>query len=111
MKHMMNKQRLKRENVAHAKTGGRSQDNAHLGFAPAFLDVATFTIYPSRFANGHPAPFHILDGLPDEAVAMRAPCGHVVAAKSTLISGFVRRGFFYTRSAAVRAMRDWGTKD
>ena len=107
MKRLMNKEWLKRENKAHAGTGGRSQDNAGLGFAPAFLDVATFAIYPSRFADGRLAPFHILDGLPDEAVVMRAPCGRVVAAKSTLVSGFVRRGFFYTRSAAVRAMREW----
>lgn len=109
MKRLMSKDLLKRENVAHAGTGGRSEDNAGLGFAPAFLDFATFTIHPSRFADGRPAPFHVLDGLPDEAIVVRAPCGRVVAAKSTIISGFVRRGFFYTRTAAVRATQEWVT--
>ena len=28
-------------------------------------------------------------------------------AKATLISGFVRDGFFYTRTAAARAVREW----
>ena len=107
MKSLMNKKQLQRENEAYAGTGGRSQANAGLGFAPAFLDFATFTIHPSRFADGRPAPFHVLDGLPEEAVVLRAPCGRVVAAKATLISGFVRGGFFYTRAAAARLVRDW----
>lgn len=107
MKRLMSKEVLKRENQLHAGSGGRSQENAGLGFAPAFLDYATFTIHASRFADGRLAPFHLLDGLPDEAVAVRSPCGRVVAAKSTLISGFVRGGFFYTRAAAARLLREW----
>lgn len=107
MKRLVNKELLKRENAAHAGTGGRSEENAGLGFAPAFLDFATCTIHASRFADGRPAPFHVLDGLPDEAVVVRSPCGRVVAAKATLISGFVRGGFFYTRAAAARLVREW----
>jgi len=103
----MTKDLLRDENVLHAGTGGRSQANSGLGFAPAFLDFATFAIHPSRFADGRPAPFHVIDGLPDEAIAIRSPCGRVVAAKSTLVSGFVRGGFFYTRAAAARLMREW----
>lgn len=76
-------------------------------FRPAFLDCATMTIYPARFADGRPAPFHLLDGLPDEVVADRLPSGRVVRAKATLISGFERDGFFYTRSAAARACEEW----
>lgn len=98
---------LAHENQVHAGTGGRSGENCGLGFRPAFLDFETQTIYPSRFANGLPAPFHVLDGLPDEVVADRASCGRVVAAKATLISGFVRNGFFYTRTAAARAAAQW----
>jgi hypothetical protein len=98
---------LSHENQVHAGTGGRSEENCGLGFRPAFLDFETQTIYPSRFANGLPAPFHVLDGLPDEVVADRAPSGRVVAAKATLISGFVRNGFFYTRTAAARAAAQW----
>ena len=54
-----------------------------LGFRPAFLDYATMTIYPCDFA------------------------GRVVVAKATLVAGFERKGYFYTRAAAARAMREW----
>ena len=107
MKRLMNAEVLKRENQVHAGTGGRSQGNAGLGFKPAFLDFATQTIYPSRFADGRLAPFHILDGLPEEVVVDRLPSGRVIAAKATLLSGFVRNGFFYTRTAAARAVAEW----
>ena len=107
MKRMVNTETLQRENVVHTGTGGRSEENAGLGFKPAFLDFATQTIYPSRFADGRLAPFHLLDGLPEEVVIDRAPNGRVVAAKATLISGFVRNGFFYTRTAAARAAAEW----
>ena len=104
MKRLMSEQLLKRENQVHAGTGGRSQENAGLGFKPAFFDFATQTIYPSRFADGRLAPFHILDGLPEEVVVDRSPTGRVISAKATLISGFERGGFFYTRTAAARAV-------
>jgi hypothetical protein len=107
VKRVMNPELLRRENVVHTGTGGRSQENSGLGFSPAFMDFATLAIYPSRFADGRPAPFHVLDGLPDEVVADRLPCGRVTAAKATLISGFVRNGFFYTRSAAAKAAAEW----
>ncbi len=107
MKPLMNEQRLLRENAVHAGTGGISRGNAGLGFRPAFLDFATLTIYPSRFADGRPAPFHLLDGLPDAVVTDRLPSGRVVAAKASLISGFERGGFFYTRRAAARACDQW----
>jgi len=110
MKRLMDKQHLARQNRDHAGTGGRSQENAGLGFAPAFYDYSTCTIHLSRFANGQPAPFHVLDGLPDEAVRMRTPDGRVIAGKSTLISGFVRGGYFYTRTAAARLLREWDRK-
>lgn len=107
MKRLMNAQLLKQENVAHAGTGGRSQGNFALGFHPAFLDTGTFAIYLSRFADGRPAPFHLLDGLPDEVVLRRSAAGRVMAAKASLVSGFERNGFFYTRTAAARAVAEW----
>lgn len=107
MKRVMNEKRLKHENRAHAASGGRSQANSSLGFRPAFLDFATQAIYPSRFADGRPAPLHLLDGLPNEVVVIRAPSGRVIAAKATLIAGFERNGFFYTRTAAARAVAEW----
>ncbi len=107
MKRLMNRFVLRIENVAHLGTGGRSQENAGLGFSPAFYDFATQKIYPSRFADGRLAPFHLLDGLPDEVVIARSPAGNVTAAKATLMSGFVRDGFFYTRTAAAKAAAEW----
>jgi hypothetical protein len=108
MKRAMNGERLRAENRQHAQGGGRSQANAGHGFRPAFLDFATQTVYLSRFADGALAPFHLLDGLPEHLVVDRAPSGRVIAAKSTLLSGFERNGFFYTRKAAARAVADWG---
>jgi hypothetical protein len=107
MKNLLNEGVLRRENESHRGTGGVSQGNASLGFRPAFFDYATHAIFASRFRDGRPAPFHLLEGLPDEAVAIRAPDGRVVAAKATLVAGFERHGFFYTRSAAAKAVREW----
>jgi hypothetical protein len=78
-----------------------------LDFHAAFLDFDTQRIFPSRFADGRPAPLHLLDGLPDELVIDRAPSGRVIAAKASVIPGFVRDGYFYTRSAMARAAAEW----
>ena len=56
-----------------------------LGFRPAFLDYATMTIYPTDLAAA------------------------AVTARATLMAGFVRNGFFYTRTAAARAALQWAT--
>jgi hypothetical protein len=98
---------LKQENDRFAGTGGRSEENRELGFRPAFLDFSTCTIYLSRYRDGRIAPFHLLDGLPDEVVLVRSNCGRVVATKPSLISGFERNGYFYTRGAAARARAQW----
>jgi hypothetical protein len=111
MKRLVNARLLKQENIVHAATAGRSQGNCGFGFHPAFLDTGTFSIYLSRFADGRPAPFHLLDGLPDEVVLVRSPSGRVLAAKHTLVSGFERNGFFYTRTAAARAAAEWISRD
>ena len=55
-----------------------------LGFQPAFLDVATMSIYPWGSPEGFPAGGH------------------------TVVAGFERGGFFYTRRAATRACKEWG---
>lgn len=109
MKRIFTEALLKRENVAHAGSGGCSRESRKLGFSPAFLDFATQTIYRSCFADGRAAPFHLLDGLPDAVVVSRSASGRVTAAKATLVSGFERNGFFYTRTAAARAVAEWGS--
>lgn len=107
MKHLMSKELLREENVEHLGSGGRSQENADLGFRAAFYDFATQKIYPSRFADGRLAPCHLLDGLPEEVVIDRTASGRVTAVKATVISGFLRNGYFYTRTAAARAVAEW----
>ena len=92
---------LELETRAFSGTGGVSTDNRRYGFRPAFLDCQTDRIYPSCFANGCPAPFHLLDGLPDEVVLTRGDHGRVAAVKADLVSGFVFEERFYTREEAA----------
>jgi hypothetical protein len=67
MSFTMTEQRLRKENLAFAGTGGVSQGNRTSGFIPGFCDTATGQVQISRFKNGTPAPFHLLEGLPDES--------------------------------------------
>ena len=92
---------LAADNRFFAGTGGVSRENRHCGFIPGFLDQETGAIYPSRWANGAPAPFHALDGLPEHLVLARDSVGQVVAIKASVIAGFLRRGCFYTRELAA----------
>ena len=107
MKHLMNQERLAQNLPATTGDGGPCPRTRPFGFRPAFFDFATCCLYLSRFANGQPAPIHLLEGLPEEAVALRSPCGRVLAARATLILGFERDGYFFTRTAAARAMAEW----
>lgn len=104
MKQLMTHDTLRRENLAFVGTGGVSEGNRHQGFQPAFYDTATGRAELARFADGRPAPMHLLDGLPDEWIAERAPCGRARAVKSTVISGFIHGPYFYTRAQAARAI-------
>ena len=97
----MTESQLTVENSRYCETGGVSSRNRGAGFRPAFMDAGTHVVYLSRFADGRTAPFHILDGLPDELVLKRSGTGRVAAAKPSVISGFVRAGFFYTRDEAA----------
>lgn len=94
--------RLVDENRAFEGTGGVSRENRHAGFVPGFLDRLTGKIYRSCFADGRPAPIHMLDGLP----------GHLLddssgrlSAQREVVSGFLLHGAFYTRAEAAEAMR------
>jgi hypothetical protein len=95
---------LRQENLVFRGTGGISEENQGVGFRPAFLDADTGVVYPSRFANGQPAPFHLVDGLPEELVLARHGTGRIAAVKPSVISGFVRHERFYTREQAARAV-------
>ena len=101
MEQGLTEQSLEHENLRHRGTAGVSAGNRSLGFQPGFVDRETRAIYLSRFADGRPAPCHVLDGLPRELVLSRRDCGRVAAVKSSLVSGFVRDGRFYTREEAA----------
>ncbi len=96
--------RLAHESERYRGTGGVSAENRELGFRPAFFDRATLTIYPSRYADGRLAPFHVLDGLPGPLVASRDRNGRIVGVKPSVVAGFIRGGRFYTRAQAARTL-------
>jgi hypothetical protein len=95
---------LERENGKYLGSGARSEENRSHGFRPAFLDAETGIVYASCFSDGRPAPFHLLDGLPDELVLARNPSGRVEAVKHSVISGFVLERRFFTRDEAASWM-------
>lgn len=95
---------LRRQNLAFRGTGGVSAGNCDCGFAPAFLDRDTGVIYLACFADGRPAPVHLLDGLPADVIIERDGAGRNLAAKSSLLAGFVRAGLFYTREQAAQSV-------
>jgi hypothetical protein len=102
----MTPRQLERENSRFQGSGGVSAENHEVGFRPAFLDTRTLVIYPSCFGDGRPAPFHLLDGLPDELVLARHACGRVAQVRATVVSGFVRGGRFFTREEAAAAVAE-----
>ena len=103
MNRLLTTETLRKENLAFVGTGGVSEENRDGGFRPAFYDVATGRAELARFADGRPAPMHLLDGLPEEWAVERDAAGRIRAIKDSVIAGFVRDGFFYTREQAAQA--------
>jgi len=105
----LSKRYLELELAAHRGTGGVASENRHLGFVPAFKDTQTGYVYPSKYADGRAAPFHMLDGLPDEVVVARDRHGRPSQVLGSLIAGFSLQGRFFTREqAAAEVSRDIG---
>lgn len=103
----MNKiDQLNEENVTYSGTGGVSEWNAHAKLIPAFMDSATGRIELSRFSDGRVAPCHMLDGLPSSWITDRSLQGQVLSIKSSVVSGFVRLGQFFTREEAAKFVSD-----
>lgn len=92
---------LRRENLAFQYTGGVSQNNARRGFSPAFRNPETGDVYRALTANGAPAPYHCLDGLPECIVAERHDNGRVKSVNCSLESGFLLDEQFFTREQAA----------
>ncbi|PKO55457.1 MAG: hypothetical protein CVU28_06370 [Betaproteobacteria bacterium HGW-Betaproteobacteria-21] len=101
MQTLLKTTQLQRQNQEFMGTGGRSEENRPCGFRPAFMDIDTHTVYESRFADGRPAPIHVLDGLPDELVVARSSSGRIAAVKASVIAGFVLATRFYNREEAA----------
>jgi hypothetical protein len=99
------------ENAAHQGSGGVSAENRGLGFRPGFLDTLTGATYLSTFADGRPAPFHILDGMPEELVVARDRRGMISQVVGSIIAGFLRNGEFFTREQAAAAVAELKAAD
>ncbi|MCB1772137.1 MAG: hypothetical protein KDI88_00855 [Gammaproteobacteria bacterium] len=97
----MDRRALRRQNRVYAGTGGVSQANRQAHFVPAFFNSATGTAVVSRFANGTPAPVHLLEGLPDTWVSRRGQAGQVVKTCDGVVAGFLLGEQFYTRDQAA----------
>ncbi len=95
---------LAKQNARYAGTGGVSKNNYAAGFLPAHQDTVTGRVVLSSFADGRPAPIHVLDDLPEERVERRSPNGRVLSVKYSVVAGFVRNGLFYTREAAEKEL-------
>ena len=100
----LSRQQLTKENRRYLGSGGRSQENRHLGFRPAFKDCLTGAVYLSCFADGRPAPMHLLDGLPRTLCVVCAVSGRVLGVRAGVISGFCWGEAFYTREQASAAV-------
>lgn len=104
MNYPMTPARLCEENHAFRGTQAISTENRDRGFVPAFYDTDSGVVQRARFADGAPAPMHLLDGLPDTWVQERLPSGRVMAVKPSVVAGFLRQGRFYTREQAACAL-------
>ena len=104
MNQLLTKARLKAENLVFFGTAGVSRENYGKGFRPAFYDTETGRVELSRFQNGQPAPMHIICGLPESWIVERDAASIATAIKCSVIAGFVRDGFFYTRTQAAEAI-------
>lgn len=107
----MNHSILAQENIAFQGSGGVSARNCEAGFRPAFRNTETGYVYPSRFADGRPAPVHMIDGLPDELVATRSATGRITSVKASVQCGFLLEGCFFDRNEAAAYLRTRADSD
>ncbi|MFZ2268587.1 MAG: hypothetical protein WAV95_13515 [Azonexus sp.] len=106
MGRVLTEEELQLETLSFAETGGISANNRSSGFHPAFQDTGTQAVYLSCYSDGRPAPFHLIDGLPDAVVLSRKPSGKVEAIKPEVVSGFVLDGRFYTREESAKRLAE-----
>lgn len=102
MARAMTPDQLVSEKAAYRNTGGVSECNRAEGFRPAFMDMESGMVYPSRNPDGSDAPCHRIDTLPDALVLSRRADGCVDSIKGSVVAGFQRNGRFFTRDEAAR---------
>lgn len=101
----LNQQMLQQQNRTYAGTAGQSEHNRHAGFLPAYQDMFSGRTELSRFADGRPAPIHLLEGLPLEWVSERDSDGKVAGLRAGIISGFLRDNCFFRREEVMRLLQ------
>lgn len=99
---LLSNQVLARENRNFRATAATSENCQSSGFVPAFYDTLSGRSVISRYADGRPAPIHLLEGVPVEWVSEYDAEGHVAALRPGVISGFLRAGRFYTREQVAK---------
>ncbi len=99
-------QKLINENLCFKNTGGVSAGNRAQHFIPAFLDFETGAVYISSYRNGHPAPIHLYDGLPQHLIMGFNSVNKPNKVKPSVVSGFVHEQRFYTREQAKNRVQD-----
>lgn len=94
---------LNEQNDTFRGTRGVSSGCKNLGYVPAFHNADTGETCRSLFADGRPAPMHLLDGLPESWILKRNARHRVTQVKASIIAGFLRDGHFYTREQVANA--------
>ena len=93
------------EDPANDRNGTRNRTvqipGGMLGFAPAYFNSETSETMLSTFANGSPAPIHLLEGLPADWLVSQTDAGKPGALKDAVISGYIRDNKFFTREQAT----------
>lgn len=95
--------RLRAERRRYRGTAGESRRAGTCGLRPAFRDEHSGQVQAARFADGRPAPLHVLDGLPEAWIAERDERGRPLATRAGIVCGFLRGRRFYTRAEAAAA--------
>lgn len=91
--------RLVAEATQYVGTGATSAESV---CTPAFRDDVSGRVYPATFADGRPAPLHLLAGLPDHLIAERDAGGRPIAAVASVTPGFIDGDRFFTREEMQR---------
>ena len=90
------------------KTCQTGPDGLRIESSRGWLTLTPYSAHSVRvrYSDGRPAPFHLIDGLPDAVVLSRKPSGKVETIKPEVISGFVLDGQFYTREESAKRLAE-----